>query len=34
MFESMAASPEQFAEFIKPRPQKWGKVIRDANLSE
>ena len=32
MFESMAASPEQFAAFIKTDTEKWDKVIRDANL--
>jgi len=33
MFESMATSPEQFAAFIKADSEKWGKVIRDANLT-
>ena len=32
MFESMASSPEQFAEFIKRDSAKWGKVLRDANI--
>jgi putative tricarboxylic transport membrane protein len=32
MFESMASSPEQFAEFIKADTVKWSKVLRDANI--
>jgi len=32
-FEPMKTSPEQFAEFIKVEIARWGKVIRDANLS-
>jgi tripartite-type tricarboxylate transporter receptor subunit TctC len=33
MFEPMGSSPEQFADYIKGETQRWGKVIRDANLS-
>ena len=32
MFESMASTPEQFAEFIKADTVKWSKVLRDANI--
>jgi tripartite-type tricarboxylate transporter receptor subunit TctC len=32
MFDPIVSSPEQFAEFLKSETQKWGKVIRDANL--
>lgn len=32
MFEPMIGSPEQFSDFIKSDSQKWGKVIRDANV--
>jgi tripartite-type tricarboxylate transporter receptor subunit TctC len=32
MFESMASSPEQFAEFIKADSEKWSKVLREANI--
>ena len=32
MFESMAASPEEFVAFIKAETNKWSRVIRDANL--
>jgi tripartite-type tricarboxylate transporter receptor subunit TctC len=32
MFESMVASPQHFADFIRSERIKWGKVIRDANL--
>jgi tripartite-type tricarboxylate transporter receptor subunit TctC len=33
LLEPMVASPEQFAAFIKADAQKWGSVIRNANLS-
>jgi tripartite-type tricarboxylate transporter receptor subunit TctC len=33
MFEPMGSSPEQFADYIKGETQRWGKGIRDANLS-
>lgn len=33
MFESMAASPEQFADYIRAEAQNWAKVIREARLS-
>jgi tripartite-type tricarboxylate transporter receptor subunit TctC len=32
MFEPMVSSPEQFAEFIRRDSEKWGKVLRDANI--
>jgi tripartite-type tricarboxylate transporter receptor subunit TctC len=33
MFEPMASSPEAFADYIKADTQKWGKLIRERNLS-
>lgn len=32
-FETVSGTPEQFAEFIKKDIVRWGKVIKDANLS-
>ena len=32
MFESMAASPEEFADYIKAERAKWSKVIREADI--
>jgi tripartite-type tricarboxylate transporter receptor subunit TctC len=32
-FEPMSSTPEQFAEFIKTEIARWGKVIKDANVS-
>jgi len=32
MFEPMASSPEQFAEFIRTDTAKWAKVLREANI--
>ncbi len=32
MFESMAASPEEFADYIKVERDKWSKVIRYTNI--
>jgi tripartite-type tricarboxylate transporter receptor subunit TctC len=32
MFEPMISSPEQFAEFIRRDSEKWGKVLREANI--
>ncbi len=32
MFESMATSPEEFAQFIKAEIPKWAKVIREQHL--
>lgn len=32
-FEPMSNTPEKFAEFVKTEIVRWGKVIRDANLS-
>lgn len=32
-FEAMSSTPEKFGEFIKAEIVRWGKVIRDANLS-
>jgi tripartite-type tricarboxylate transporter receptor subunit TctC len=31
--EPMSSTPEQFADFIKTEIVRWGKVIREANLS-
>jgi tripartite-type tricarboxylate transporter receptor subunit TctC len=32
MFEPLVSSPEQFAAFLTAEAQKWGKVIREANV--
>jgi tripartite-type tricarboxylate transporter receptor subunit TctC len=32
MFEPLTSSPGQFAAFLTGETQKWGKVIRDANV--
>jgi tripartite-type tricarboxylate transporter receptor subunit TctC len=32
LFESMAGSPNEFADYIKAERDKWSGVIRDANL--
>jgi tripartite-type tricarboxylate transporter receptor subunit TctC len=32
MFESMATSPEEFAQYIKAETQTWAKVIREQGL--
>jgi tripartite-type tricarboxylate transporter receptor subunit TctC len=32
MFEPMGSTPEQFAQFVRAETQRWGKVIRDANM--
>lgn len=32
MFEPMVSSPEQFSAFIKSETQKWGNVVRNANV--
>jgi tripartite-type tricarboxylate transporter receptor subunit TctC len=32
-FEPLSSTPEKFAEFIKMETVRWGKVIRDVNLS-
>jgi len=32
-FEPLAGTPEQFAEFIKKETARYGKVIKEANLS-
>lgn len=32
-FEPLSCTPEQFAEFIKKEMARYGKVIREANLS-
>ena len=31
-FESIASSPEEFGAQIRTESEKWGKVIRDANI--
>lgn len=33
MFESMAATPEQFADYIRAETQNWAKIIREQNLT-
>jgi tripartite-type tricarboxylate transporter receptor subunit TctC len=33
MFEPMASSPETFAHYIEAEKQKWGRLIRERNLS-
>jgi tripartite-type tricarboxylate transporter receptor subunit TctC len=33
MFESMASSPEEFADYIRRETQKWGKLIHEQKLS-
>jgi tripartite-type tricarboxylate transporter receptor subunit TctC len=33
MFEPMASSPEEFADYIKAQTQKWAKVIQEQKLS-
>jgi tripartite-type tricarboxylate transporter receptor subunit TctC len=33
MFESMASSPEEFADYIRQETQKWGNLIREQKLS-
>ena len=33
MFESMASSPEDFADYIRQETQKWGKLIHEQKLS-
>jgi tripartite-type tricarboxylate transporter receptor subunit TctC len=33
MFEPMASSPEDFADYIKTQTNKWAKVIREQKLS-
>jgi tripartite-type tricarboxylate transporter receptor subunit TctC len=32
-FEPISSTPEKFGEFIKTQIVRWGKVIKDANLS-
>ena len=32
-FETVAITPEQFSEFIKQDIARWGKVVKEANLS-
>jgi tripartite-type tricarboxylate transporter receptor subunit TctC len=32
MYETMTSSPEQFADFVGAETQRWGKVLRDANM--
>jgi hypothetical protein len=33
MAEPLSSTPEQFAEFIKKETMRYGKVIKEANLS-
>src|SRR5262249_24044539 len=32
MFEPIVTPPDKFAECLRAETQRWGKVIRDANL--
>ncbi len=32
-FEPLSSTPEKFAEFVKTEIVRWGKVIKDANIS-
>ena len=32
MYETMTSSPEAFADFVSAETQRWGKVLRDANV--
>jgi tripartite-type tricarboxylate transporter receptor subunit TctC len=32
-FEPMSSTPENFSEFVKTEIVRWGKVIKDANVS-
>ena len=32
MYETMTSSPEAFADFVRAETQRWGKVLRDANM--
>jgi tripartite-type tricarboxylate transporter receptor subunit TctC len=33
MFESMAATPEQFDEYIKSESQSWEKIVREQHIT-
>lgn len=33
-FDAVANKPEEFADYIKKEVDKWGKVIRDANIPQ
>jgi tripartite-type tricarboxylate transporter receptor subunit TctC len=33
-FDAVANTPEEFAAYIKKEVDKWGKVIRDANIPQ
>jgi tripartite-type tricarboxylate transporter receptor subunit TctC len=33
LLQPMIGTPEQFAAFIKADAQKWGSIIRNANLT-
>ena len=32
MYETMTSSPEQFADFVSAETERWGKVLRAANM--
>jgi len=32
-FDPVASTPEEFAEWIRTEIVRWGKVIRDANIT-
>jgi tripartite-type tricarboxylate transporter receptor subunit TctC len=33
LYDPMTSSPEEFADFIRSETQRWGKVIREQQLS-
>ena len=32
-FEPISSTPEQFSEFLKAEIVRWGKVIKEANVT-
>jgi len=32
-FEPLSTTPEQFSEFLKAEILRWGRVIKEANIS-
>jgi tripartite-type tricarboxylate transporter receptor subunit TctC len=33
MFESMAATPEQFGDYIRSESQSWEKIVREQHIT-
>ncbi len=33
MFESMAATPEQFADYIRAETQSWARIVQETHLA-